>query len=172
MMESRNGWKSRVNDCMKKKLDKFDIGILHELQRDCRISCKKIGSQIGLSETPVQVRIQHMVEGGYIKKFTAILDAKKLGYGLIGYVQAKLVEHTEESLTNFMTEAVKLKEVKECYHMSGAYDFLMRVAISDMDEYSQILLKKLAKLPGKPHFESFFVMSEGKCEMAYNLVEK
>jgi Lrp/AsnC family leucine-responsive transcriptional regulator len=157
---------------MKKKLDKFDMGILNALQKDCRISCKKIGVQIGLSETPVQIRIQHMIEDGYIKRFTAILDAKKVGYGLIGYVQVKLVEHTEESLTNFMTEAVKLNEVKECYHMSGAYDFLMRVAISDMDEYSQILLKKLAKLPGKPHFESFFVMSEGKCDTGYILANK
>jgi Lrp/AsnC family leucine-responsive transcriptional regulator len=154
---------------MKKKLDKFDIGILDILQQDCRTSCKKIGAQVGLSETPVQVRIQHMFEGGYIKRFTAILDAKKVGYGLIGYVQAKLIEHTEESLTSFMTEAVKLKEVKECYHMSGAYDFLMRVIISDMDEYSQILLKKLARLPGKPHFESFFVMAEGKCETSFDV---
>lgn len=154
---------------MKKKLDKFDMGILNALQKDCRTSAKKIGAVVGLSETPVQVRIQHMVEDGYIKKFTAILDAKKVGYGLIGYVQAKLVEHTEESLTNFMMEAVKLEEVKECYHMSGAYDFLIRVAIRDMEEYSQILLKKLAKLPGKPHFESFFVMSEGKCETAFEV---
>ena len=154
---------------MKKKLDKFDTGILNILQKDCRISCKKIGAEIGLSETPVQLRIQHMIEDGYIKKFTAIFDAKKVGFGLIGYVQAKLAEHTEESLSNFMTEAVKLEEIKECYHMSGAYDFLMRIAISDMDEYSRILLKKLAKLPGKPHFESFFVMSEGKCETGYVL---
>ena len=154
---------------MKKKLDQFDIGILNALQKDCRVSSKKIGTQVGLSETPVQIRIQHMVEDGYIKKFTALLDPKKVGYGLIGYVQAKLVEHTEESLTSFMTEAVKLTEVKECYHMSGAYDFLIRVAIRDMDEYSQILLKKLAKLPGKPHFESFFVMAEGKCETAYEV---
>jgi Lrp/AsnC family leucine-responsive transcriptional regulator len=156
---------------MKKKLDKFDIGILNALQKDCRISCKKIGTQVGLSETPVHIRIQHMVEDGYIKRFTAILDAKKIGFGLIGYVQAKLAEHTEESLTSFMTEAVKLDEVKECYHMSGAYDFLMRVAICDMDAYSQILLKKLAKLPGKPHFESFFVMTEGKCETRFTLGE-
>jgi Lrp/AsnC family leucine-responsive transcriptional regulator len=154
---------------MKKKLDKFDIGILNALQKDCRIACKKLGNQIGLSETPVQLRIQHLHEGGYIKRFAAILDAEKVGYGLIGYVQAKLVEHTEESLTSFMKEAVKLEEVKECYHMSGAYDFLIRVAIKDMAEYSRILMKKLAQLPGKPHFETFFVMSEGKCETAYEV---
>ena len=156
---------------MKKKLDKFDMGILNILQKDCRVSCKKIGAEIGLSETPVQLRIQHLYKDGYIKRFAAILDAKKIGYGLIGYVQVKLIEHTEESLTNFMAEAVKLGEVKECYHMSGAYDFLMRVTITDMEEYSKILLKKLARLPGKPHFESFFVMSEGKCETAFEVRE-
>ena len=80
---------------------------------------------------------------------------KKVGYGPIGYVKAKLIEHAEESPTNFMAEAVKLDEIKECYHISGPYDFLMRMAISDMDKYGRILLKKLANLPGKPHFESF-----------------
>ena len=64
-----------------------------------------------------------MYEDGYIKRFAALLDAEKVGFRLIGHVQAKLIEHTEESLTNIMTEAVKLEEVKECYHMSGAYVF-------------------------------------------------
>eukprot|EP01039_Chlorochromonas_danica_P019228 gene19228-23250_t len=154
---------------MKKRLDKFDKGILNILQQDCRVSCKKIGAAIGLSETPVQVRIQHLYEAGYIKKFTAILDHRKVGFGLTGYVQAKLSEHTEESLTNFMSEAIKLPEVQECYHMSGAYDFLIRVLVADMDEYSRILLKKLARLPGKPNFESFFVMAEVKCETGFKL---
>jgi len=122
---------------------------------------------VSLSISPVHVRVRRMEELGYIKRFTVILNPKKLGLALIGYVEVKLVDHIEESISNFMAEAVKLDEVMECYHMSGAYDFLIRVAIRDMDEYSNILLKKLSKLPGRPHFESFFVMNEGKCETAF-----
>ncbi len=154
---------------MKKNLDKTDIGILNALQTDCRISNRKLGLQLNKSETPIQQRVQNLVEAGYIKRFTAIVDSKKVGRGLTGYTQVILEKHTEASLTAFMEEARKLEEIMECYHMTGAFDFLLRIVIADMDEYSRILMKKLGNLPGVRHFESFFVMSEVKCETAIAL---
>jgi Lrp/AsnC family leucine-responsive transcriptional regulator len=150
-------------------LDQTDREILNLLQKDGRLSHKQLAAMVNLSITPIHIRVRRLEELNYIKRFTAILNPKKIGKGLIGYVEVKLIEHTEESLTNFMAEAVKLEEVMECYHMSGAYDFLMRIVINDMDEYSKVLMKKLSKLPGKAHFESFFVMTEGKCETAFKV---
>ncbi|MBD1385905.1 Lrp/AsnC ligand binding domain-containing protein [Mucilaginibacter rigui] len=90
-----------------------------------------------------------------IKRFSAILDPKLIDRGLIGYVQVNVERHTEESLTAFMEEAAKLEEIMECYHMTGAIDFLLRIAIKDMDEYSRVLVKKLGNLPGVRQFTSF-----------------
>ena len=148
------------------QLDQKDKDILNLLQKDARLSHRQLAAMVNLSLSPVHVRVRRLEELNYIKRFTVILNYKKLGKTLIGYVQVKLADHSEESLTNFLAEAVKLNEVMECYHMSGAYDFLMRVVVGNMDEYSNILLKKLSKLPGTPHFESFFVMCEGKCQTA------
>jgi len=151
------------------ELDRIDKEILNLLQKDARLSHRQLAAMVSLSISPVHVRVRRLEELNYIKRFTVILNPKKLGRALVGYVEVKMVDHTEESLTNFVAEAVKLDEVMECYHMSGAYDFLMRVVIRDMDEYSNILLKKLSTLPGRPHFESFFVMNEGKCETAFTV---
>jgi Lrp/AsnC family leucine-responsive transcriptional regulator len=149
---------------MKKKLDNFDKAILNIIQKDCRTSNKKVGTMVSLSETPVQVRIQNMHVAGYIKRFSAILDPGKIGMELIAYIHVKLLYHTEKSLSEFMTEACKLEEITECYHMSGTMDFLLRVVIKNIKEYSDLFTNKLGNLPGSPHYETFFVITEGKCE--------
>ena len=154
------------------QLDDIDIGILKLLQEDSRLTHKEIAHRLHKTITPIHIRIKRLQDEGYIKRFTAILDPKKIGKGLIGYIQVQLVKHSEESLTIFMQEAVKLGEVMECYHMTGAFDFLLRIAIKDMDEYNKLLMKKLANLPGVGMMQSFFVMSEAKYETGYVLNTK
>ena len=154
---------------MERKLDRTDIGILNLLQKDCRISNKKLGLMLNKTQSPIQQRIQHMTGQGLIKRFSAILDPKLIDRGLIGYVQVNVEKHTEESLIAFMEEAAKLEDIMECYHMTGAIDFLLRIAIKDMDEYSRVLVKKLGNLPGVRQFTSFFVLSEIKSETAFVL---
>jgi len=154
---------------MERKLDRTDIGILNALQKDCRISNKKLGLMLNKTQSPIQQRIQQMKGQGLIRRFSAILDPKLIDRGLVGYVQVNVERHTEESLTAFMQEAAKLEEIMECYHMTGAIDFLLRIAIKDMDEYSRVLVKKLGNLPGVRQFTSFFVLSEIKSETAYVL---
>jgi Lrp/AsnC family leucine-responsive transcriptional regulator len=154
---------------MVRKLDRTDIGILNALQRDCRISNRQLGMLLNKTKSPIQLRIQQMQDRGLIKRFSAILDPKMIDRGLIGFVHVNVERHTEESLTAFMEAAAKLEEIMECYHMTGAIDFLLRIAIKDMDEYSMVLVKKLGNLPGVRQFTSFFVLSEIKCETAFIL---
>jgi DNA-binding Lrp family transcriptional regulator len=149
--------------------DRTDIGILMLLQQDATLSHKELAHRLHKTVTPIHVRVRRLQQEGYIRKYTALLDPKKVGRGLIGFIQVQLVKHSEESLTAFMQEAVKLTEVMECYHMTGSFDFLLRIAIKDMDEYNMLLMKKLANLPGVGMMQSFFVMSEAKYETGYTL---
>jgi len=149
--------------------DETDIGILSLLQDDARLTHKEIAHRLHKTITPIHVRVRRLQDEGYIRKYTALVDPKKIGRGLIGYIQVQLVKHSEESLTAFMQEAVKLAEVMECYHMTGAFDFLLRIAIKDMEEYNKLLMKKLANLPGVGMMQSFFVLSEAKYETGYVL---
>jgi Lrp/AsnC family leucine-responsive transcriptional regulator len=153
------------------KLDETDRRILNLMQTDSRISHKEIAYKTHKSVTAIHVRIKRLLEEGYIKRFTVIVDNKKIKRGLIGFVEVSLEKHTEISLMSFMEEVVKLGEVMECYHLTGAYDFLLRVAINDMNEYSQVLLKKLSNLPGIENFTSHFVMNEVKYGTTYLINE-
>ncbi|HEY4325181.1 MAG TPA: Lrp/AsnC family transcriptional regulator [Mucilaginibacter sp.] len=154
---------------MENKLDKTDVGILNLLQEDSRLTHKELAVRLHKTITPIHARVRRLQEEGYIKRYTAIIDHKKIGRSLIAFTQVQLKEHSQERLMAFMSEAVKLPEVMECYHMTGSFDFLLRIAIKDMDEYNLVLMKKLSMLPDVGTMQSLFVMSEAKHETAYIL---
>ncbi|MDB5004423.1 MAG: winged helix-turn-helix transcriptional regulator [Mucilaginibacter sp.] len=151
------------------QLDPTDIGLLSLLQNDARLTHKELGERLHKTVTPIHLRVRKLEEEGYIKRYSAIVDPKKIGRGLIAYTQVQLKQHSQESLQNFQLEVVKLTEIMECYHMTGAFDFLLKVAIKDMDEYNLLVMNKLSKLPDVGMMQSFFVMSEAKNETAYDL---
>jgi Lrp/AsnC family leucine-responsive transcriptional regulator len=149
------------------QLDAIDLGILYLLEKDSRTAHKEIAYAFNKSVTAIHVRIKRLQDEGYIKKYTVIVDHKKVGRGLIAYTQVQITQHSHSSLYDFQREVVKLKEVMECSHMTGAFDFLLKIAIRDMDEYNALLMNKLSKLPDVAKMESFFVMSEAKRETGY-----
>lgn len=114
----------------------------------------------------VGLRLQ---QEGYINQYTAILDAKKIGKGLTVFAQIQLKEHHKNALTTFMDEATKLDEVLECYHMTGKFDFILKIALSDMDEYRDLMMEKLSELPNVGMLQSIFVLGQAKKEPFYKL---
>ncbi len=96
-------------------LDRTDIEILSLLQKDARLSHKELGNKVNKSITPIHHRVHRLEELGCIDHYAAILNPKKIGIDLVGYIQVQLEKHTEASLTAFMQEVVKLDEVLECY---------------------------------------------------------
>ncbi|MBS1525973.1 MAG: Lrp/AsnC family transcriptional regulator [Bacteroidetes bacterium] len=156
---------------IKNQLDDIDIGILELLQKDARITHKAIASTLNLSVTPVHVRVKRLEDEGYIRRYVALIDHKKVDRGLIAYTQVQVKPHTQENLLAFVQEAVKLKEVMECSHLTGKFDFLLKIAVKDMDEYNHLLIHVLSKLPKVDNMESLFVMSQPKNDTAVPLNE-
>jgi Lrp/AsnC family leucine-responsive transcriptional regulator len=150
-------------------LDDIDNSILKLLQEDARLSNKQLAHKLHRSPNPVYLRVKRLQDEGYIKRYTVIVDPKKIGIQLIAYTQVQIKPHAEENLTAFCNEVVKLKEVMECSHLTGKFDFLLKIAVRDMNEYNDLLMNKLAKLPKVDNMESLFVMSEAKHETAYAL---
>jgi Lrp/AsnC family leucine-responsive transcriptional regulator len=149
-------------------LDKTDTGILKLLQQDALLSNKQLALELNKSTATIHERVRRLKAEGFIKRSVAILDGKKIGKSLIAYSQVQLKEHTDQALSSFEKEVVKFTEVMECYHMTGAFDFILRIVISDMDAYHSFLRNKLAQLSNIGTVQSFFVMSEIKSETAYS----
>jgi Lrp/AsnC family leucine-responsive transcriptional regulator len=150
-------------------IDSTDIRILQLLQYDARTTNKEIADKLGKSVTPVYERIRKLEEEGYIRRYVALLDKDKIGKHLTAFTTVQLKEHSQSSLRGFEKEVIRFPEVMECYHLTGQFDFLLKIAIQDMNEYNAFLMNKLATLPNVGSVQTYFVLSEGKVETAYPL---
>ncbi|HKG07557.1 MAG TPA: Lrp/AsnC family transcriptional regulator [Pedobacter sp.] len=154
---------------MQSNLDAVDLDILKFLQKDATLTNKELSFKLNKSIATIHERIRRLKEQGYIKRIVAILDRKKVNRNLIAFSHVFLKAHTAETLVEFETEVAKFSEVMECFQMTGAYDFILRIATSDMDAYHLFLRNKLATLPNVSTVQSFFVLSETKSDTAYPL---
>ena len=150
-------------------LDAIDIHILKLLQYDARLTNKEIADKLGKSVTPIYERIRKLEETGCIQRYVALLNKDLIGKDLVAFTTVQLKEHSQTALRSFLKEGSKFPEVMECYHLTGTFDFLLKIAIRDMTEYNNFLMNKLSTLPNIGVVQSFFVLSEGKVETAYEL---
>lgn len=150
-------------------LDAVDIRILQLLQHDARITTKEIADKLGKSVTPVYERIKKLEEAGYIQRYVALLNKDMIGKHLIAFTTVQLKEHSQAVLRAFEKEVIKFHEVMECYQLTGQFDFLIKVAHRDMNEYNDFLMNKLSTLSNIGVVQTYFVLSEGKVDTAYAL---
>jgi DNA-binding Lrp family transcriptional regulator len=155
---------------MLRALDSDDLRILQLLQHDARLTNKEIADKIGKTFSPVYERIKRLQAEGYIRQYAAILDNKKVGKSLVAYTNVHLKEHSQKAMLAFEKAVGEFAEVMECYHMTGEYDFLLRVAVPDMDAYYDFVINRLAILANVGTVQSFFVLHESKRNTAYHLV--
>lgn len=154
---------------MQTGLDQTDTELLKLLQTDATLTNKELAFKLNKSMATVHERIRKLKTQGYIQRIVAILDRKKIDRNLIAFSQVLLKEHTAETLITFENEVSKFPEVMECFQMTGAFDFILRIATSDMDAYHLFLRNKLSTLANISTVQSFFVLSETKSDTAYPL---
>ncbi len=150
-------------------MDETDKKILRLLQKNAKQNTKEIASQIKLTISPTFERIKKLEQQGVIKGYVAILDRTKIGKSLMAYCQISLFKHSKELILNFRAEVAKFPEIIRCHHVSGNYDFLLEVAVNDMNEYQQFVVEKLSIVDGISNIQSSFVMEEIKEDTAYPL---
>ena len=124
----------------------MDLKILALLQRDCTRPVADIGKAVGLSTTPCWRRIQKMEEAGVIRGRVALLDAKQVSAGVNVFVAIKTDQHSLEWLDKFHAAVNEFDEVVEFYRMSGEVDYLLRVAVPDIEAYDAFYKKLIGKI--------------------------
>jgi Lrp/AsnC family leucine-responsive transcriptional regulator len=147
-------------------MDSIDQKILKILQEDCMISYKDIATSIGLSYNPTYERIRRMEEEGIIKSRVAILDPKKIGVDLFVYCNITLKEQSKKSLIDFEKRIKSIPEIIEAVSLTGVYDYMLKIAIRDIDSYNSFIMNKIANIPNIGQYHSNIVMSVVKDETA------
>ena len=144
------------------RLDKIDNQILGHLQQDGRLTNAKLASRLSLSETPCWRRLKRLEEDGYISSYQANLDRRKLGYGVMAFVQLSCTIHDEASTQLFEKIILNSDNVLTCHNTTGEADFMLQVVAKDLDDYSKFVEKTLRKLPGISAIRSNLSMREVK----------
>jgi Lrp/AsnC family leucine-responsive transcriptional regulator len=146
-------------DARNVKFDRFDAKILDALQRDGRLSVVDLADAIGLSPTPCARRIKALETDGAIEGYTAVLNPARVGLAVLAIVQVKLTEHTDETVARFEREIQLMDEVTRCFAMTGSYDFILEVYGKDLDALSNVVLKKLIRVPNVRDMQSSVVLA-------------
>ena len=143
-------------------LDKTDLQILSILQSNARLTTKELASQVNLSSTPVFERLKRLENGGYIKKYIAVLDAEKLNQGFIVFCSVKLSRLNRDIAAEFTKIVQDIPEVTECYNISGSYDYLLKIHAPNMKYYQEFILNVLGSIDSLGSLTSTLVMDEVK----------
>lgn len=145
-----------------RKLDHVDIQMLRTLQENARLTVKELAAKVRLSSTPVFERLKRLEEGGYIKKYMAVLDAGKLDRGFVVFCNVKLRRMNRNIAGEFARIVQDIPEVTECYNISGGFDYLLKIHAPDMKYYQEFILNVLGTVESLGSIESMFVMDEVK----------
>lgn len=147
---------------MNEKLDRIDLNILDELQKNGRLTNKELAAAVHLSPTPTFERVKRLEREGYIRKYVAVLDADKLECGFVAFCYLKMKQHTYENAMRIIEAMKDIPEIAECYNISGDYDFLLKIYTRDMKTYQKFLLRILGEIDCIGSLNSSFVLGEIK----------
>lgn len=146
-------------------LDKTDRRILNVLQQDGRISNQDLADRVSLSPSPCLRRVRRLEDEGYIERYVALLNPDKVGLQLTAYVTIRLnkvFRATHSPVSDFARDVQTWPEVVECYAMSGDMDYLLRIQVKDLAEYSRFAMDKLMQHPAVVDMRSSFTMQRIK----------
>lgn len=143
-------------------LDRTDREILSILQEDARIPNNELADRVRLTPSPCLRRVKRLEELGVIKGYVTLLDAEVIERDLQVFVEVTMEKQTREIIDCFEAEVVELSEVMECYLVTGDSDYLLRVAVADLEAYQRFLMDHLTRIRGVDDIKTVITMKQVK----------
>jgi len=150
-------------------LDKFDLAILEQLQRDGRLTNTELAQRVGLSSAPCWRRVRALEEAGFIMGYRAVLNRRKVGLGVMAFVRIDAERNTGDATRELEEALLRLPEVVSCHYISGAGTFEIEVVAPDLDSFSLFALQRLINLPNVKDLHTSFSLGEVKAAGALPL---
>ena len=149
--------------------DEIDRKLLQLLQEDSKQTTKALSNKLNLSVTAVYERIKKLENNGVVSQYVALVDKSKVEKDFVAFCHVKLIQHSQDYVVKFEREVCKLDEVLECYHLSGDYDYLLKVLVKDMKAFREFMVEKLTKIDHIGSTRSMFMINEVKHTTAITL---
>ncbi|MEL7254278.1 MAG: Lrp/AsnC family transcriptional regulator [Pseudomonadota bacterium] len=139
------------------KLDATDRKIIRALQQNGRMSNLDLSAKVNLSPSPCLRRLRNLERAGVIKGYSIDVDAAAYGLPVMAFVRVSLEKHSEDTVTEFEDRVRAIPEVLECFVMTGLSDYLLRVVVSDLEDYERFVRQRLHPMGGISSIDSSFV---------------
>lgn len=143
-------------------MDQVDLLILNHLQTNARMSNAELARAVNLSPPAVHARVKRLEEDAVIKGYAAVLDQQKVGFDLVSFIQIGLAGHQIEQVQTVHDEIHKLPEVLECHHVTGDFDFLLKVVVRNRQGLHHFVVDQLVTIPGVSRVNTSVVLKEVK----------
>lgn len=143
-------------------LDRIDFAILAELQNDARLSNKELAGKLDVAQSTCLERVRKLRENGVLRGFHAEVDAGAVGVGLQAMIAVRLTRHSREMVESFHAHTLALAEVVAVYHVAGANDFLVHVAVRDAEHLRNFALDAFTTRPEVDHLETSLIFSHAR----------
>ena len=140
------------------QFDRTDLRLLAEIQQDGRATNAELATRVNLSPSACLRRLQRLEGEGVIAGYGARLEPRQIGLGLQAFVRVQLEKHDQAAIARFADSVVEWDEVVACHALTGDMDYLLQVAVRDLDHFSRFLLDRLLNQAGVADVNSSFVL--------------
>ena len=158
-----------IKDSKNNVLDSTDKSLLRALQTDGRLSNVLLARKISLSPPATHARLKQLEKNGYIRQYTAVVDREKAGYDLLCFIHIAMQMHQFEQVDKFRKLMQKMPEVLECHHITGEYDYLLKVVLRNRKDLERFVVDRLTPIPGVSRIHTSLVFTEVKSTTALPL---
>lgn len=151
------------------RLDRTDLRILQEIQKNGRITVAELSRRVHLTKTPCAERLRRLETAGVISGYYARLNPSVLDAAHLTMVQVQLKSTTSDELEAFNAAVAKVPEIQSCHMIAGGYDYLLKVRTSNIEAYRQVLGAVISRLPGVLQTHTYVVMETVKDDVALTI---
>lgn len=143
-------------------MDEKDRQLLKHLQGDARLTNTELARRVDLSPPGLQRRLRKLEDSGVIEQYVTLLDREAVGFDMLCFVQVTLLRHEPESIQRFKEIVQDMPEVLECHHITGEFDYLLKVIVRNREHLEKFLVEKLTPVPGMDKIRTSLVLREIK----------
>ncbi|HUH26382.1 MAG TPA: Lrp/AsnC family transcriptional regulator [Flavobacterium sp.] len=152
------------------KLDQTDYKLIELLQKNCKQTTKELADQLDLSTTAVYERVKKLEKQNIITDYVAIVNKDKINRSFMTLAHIKIKSHSKDAIIKFEKKVNEIPEILECFHVSGEYDYILKIGVQDMEAYREFMLSKLTTMEEVQSTHSMFVIKEVKNSKTYSVL--
>ncbi len=154
------------------QLDERDRLLLQLLQENSRMSNAELARQLKLTAPGLQKRLKKLEDNGFIDRYVTLVNREALGLDLLCFAQVTLAHHQPECVGQFCEQVQGLPEVLECHHLTGEFDYLLKVVACDRQCLEQLMSETITQIPGVDRVKTNIVLTEVKASTSLPLTNQ